>query len=44
MAAHLSEQNNKPELARLALSLALNCGEQDVLVADGAGGSGWLTA
>jgi phosphoribosyl 1,2-cyclic phosphodiesterase len=44
MAAHLSEQNNKPELARRALSAALHCGEQDVLVADAAGGSGWLTA
>ena len=44
MAAHLSEQNNKPELARQALSLALGCAEQDVLVADGASGSGWLTA
>ncbi len=44
MAAHLSEQNNKPELARHALSSALGCSEQDVLVADGATGSGWITA
>lgn len=44
MAAHLSEQNNKPELARQALSVALGCGEDDVLVADGASGSGWMTA
>ena len=44
MAAHLSEQNNKPELARQALAAALGCGEADVLVADGAKGSDWLTA
>ena len=44
VAAHLSEQNNKPELARQALSAALGCGLDDVLVADGASGSGWLTA
>lgn len=44
MAAHLSEQNNKPELARQALSVALGCSEDDVLVADGANGSGWMTA
>ena len=44
MAAHLSEQNNKPELARQVLAAALGCGEGDVLVADGAKGSEWLTA
>jgi phosphoribosyl 1,2-cyclic phosphodiesterase len=44
VAAHLSEQNNKPELAREALAQALGCGTQDVHVADGATGSGWLTA
>lgn len=44
VAAHLSEQNNKPELAREALAQALGCGPGDVHVADGASGSDWLTA
>jgi phosphoribosyl 1,2-cyclic phosphodiesterase len=42
VAAHLSEQNNKPELARRAVGLALDCDEADVLCADGATGSGWI--
>ena len=44
VAAHLSEQNNRPELARRALAHALGCAEADVLVADGPSGSGWLDA
>jgi len=44
VAAHLSEQNNKPELARAALAQALACGADDIHVADGPSGSGWLTA
>ena len=44
VAAHLSEQNNKPELARQALADALACAPDDIHVADGANGSGWLTA
>jgi phosphoribosyl 1,2-cyclic phosphodiesterase len=44
VAAHLSEQNNKPELARQALAEALACGPEDIHVADGARGSDWLTA
>jgi len=44
VAAHLSEQNNKPELARAALAQALDCGTDDVHVADGPSGSGWLDA
>jgi phosphoribosyl 1,2-cyclic phosphodiesterase len=44
LAAHLSEQNNKPELARQALADALSCGPDDIHVADGGSGSGWLTA
>ncbi len=44
VAAHLSEQNNRPELAREALAIALSCGGDDIHVADGAKGSGWLTA
>jgi phosphoribosyl 1,2-cyclic phosphodiesterase len=43
MAAHLSEQNNKPELAREALATALSCGPGDIHVADGPSGSGWLS-
>ncbi len=43
VAAHLSEQNNRPELAQRALAAALGCGEADVLVADGPSGSGWLS-
>ena len=43
MAAHLSEQNNRPELARAALVSAL--GEAvEIHVADGPTGSGWLDA
>jgi len=43
VAAHLSEQNNRPELARSALQSAL--GEAvEIHVADGPSGSGWLAA
>ncbi len=44
MAAHLSEQNNRPELARQALADALGCGPADIHVADPARGGDWLTA
>jgi phosphoribosyl 1,2-cyclic phosphodiesterase len=44
VAAHLSEQNNRPELARRALAAALGCAEADIHVADGPAGCGWLTA
>ena len=44
VAAHLSEQNNKPDLVRQALAQALACGADDIYVADGAKGSDWLTA
>lgn len=44
LAAHLSEQNNKPELARGALAQALACGADDIHVADAGSGSEWLTA
>jgi phosphoribosyl 1,2-cyclic phosphodiesterase len=43
VAAHLSEQNNRPELARQALAAALGCSEADIHVADAATGSGWLS-
>ena len=42
LAAHLSEQNNKPELARAALLAALGT-SAEIHVADAASGSGWLT-
>jgi phosphoribosyl 1,2-cyclic phosphodiesterase len=44
LAAHLSEQNNRPEIVRKVLSAALGCAEADILVADGPSGSGWLSA
>ncbi len=44
VAAHLSEQNNRPELARLALAAAMGCEPADVHVADGPSGCGWLAA
>jgi phosphoribosyl 1,2-cyclic phosphodiesterase len=43
VAAHLSEQNNRPELARAALAAALACEQQDIHVAL-ASGSDWFMA
>jgi phosphoribosyl 1,2-cyclic phosphodiesterase len=43
VAAHLSEQNNRPDLVRAALALALGSAVE-VHVADGPSGSAWLTA
>jgi phosphoribosyl 1,2-cyclic phosphodiesterase len=43
VAAHLSEQNNKPELARQALVDAVGSGAE-IHVADGRSGSAWLGA
>ena len=43
VAAHLSEQNNRPELARHALTQVLG-GACEIHVADARTGSGWLTA
>jgi phosphoribosyl 1,2-cyclic phosphodiesterase len=42
LAAHLSEQNNHPDLARRALAAALGCLDTDIHVADQGAGSGWL--
>ena len=42
VAAHLSRQNNRPELAAQALATALGTGPQDIVVADPAQGCGWL--
>ena len=43
VAAHLSEQNNRPELAREALVAALGTAVE-IHVADGPNGSAWLSA
>ena len=44
VAAHLSRQNNRPELARRALSEALGWDEAAIHVADQDTGTGWLRA
>ncbi|MDR3298423.1 MAG: MBL fold metallo-hydrolase [Candidatus Accumulibacter sp.] len=41
VAAHLSEQNNRPDLARTALALALDCAEDWIGVASQEDGIGW---
>lgn len=43
-ASHLSAQNNRPELVRAAVAQALDCQEQDILIADQALGTPWLQA
>jgi len=40
-AAHLSERNNTPELARTSLSAALGCEMLDIAIADPLTGSAW---
>ncbi|RZT97883.1 MBL fold metallo-hydrolase [Rivibacter subsaxonicus] len=42
VAAHLSEQNNRPELASQALAAALGTEPADIVVADAAQGFDWL--
>ncbi len=42
VAAHLSEQNNRPDLARAALAGACGGALQDIVVADPLRGFGWL--
>lgn len=42
VAAHLSLKTNRPELARAAMSEALGCGPDDIVVADAAWGTPWL--
>ena len=42
--AHLSEQNNRPDLVRLALAGALGASEADMVAATAAAGSPWLDA
>ncbi|MEO8806422.1 MAG: MBL fold metallo-hydrolase [Burkholderiaceae bacterium] len=43
VAAHLSEQNNRPDLARAALASACGAAPQDIVVADPLQGFGWLS-
>ena len=43
VAAHLSEQNNRPALARAALGAALGTAGDDVVVADPSTGFDWLS-
>jgi phosphoribosyl 1,2-cyclic phosphodiesterase len=42
VAAHLSQQNNRPELVATSLAQALSCGGQDILIASADGGCPWL--
>lgn len=42
LAAHLSERNNTPELARASLSKAMQCAPLDIAVADPITGSAWV--
>lgn len=42
VAAHLSAQNNSPELARAAMALALDCSMTDIGIADPARGTDWI--
>ena len=44
VAAHLSQQNNTPELAAAALSAVLGCSATEIIVADALQGSPWLDA
>ena len=44
VAAHLSAQNNRPELASQALSGVLRCKPSDIVVADQALGTTWMPA
>jgi phosphoribosyl 1,2-cyclic phosphodiesterase len=43
VAAHLSERNNRPDMAQSVLSLALGCGIDDIPVADPLEGTPWYT-
>ncbi len=42
LAAHLSEQNNRPDIVRRAMAEALGAGEDEMLTANAAEGSPWL--
>ena len=42
VAAHLSTKNNRPSLARAALSAVLDCPDEDIFVADASLGTDWV--
>lgn len=42
VAAHLSQKNNRPALARAAMAMALGCHDNDIVVAEPSGGTPWL--
>lgn len=42
VAAHLSQQNNRPELAQDTMAQALGCHPADIVVAGASGGTPWL--
>ena len=42
VAGHLSQQNNRPELAQAALATALGCNGDDIVVAEPGRGTPWL--
>ena len=44
VAAHLSRENNRPDLARAALAEVLGCAGDEVGVADPVSGTDWITA
>jgi phosphoribosyl 1,2-cyclic phosphodiesterase len=44
VAAHLSEQNNRPDLARAAIAPVMGCEPHEITCADGASGCDWLDA
>ena len=44
VAAHLSAQNNRPDLVRQVLSGALGCSSSDIVVAGASTGTPWLQA
>ena len=43
VAAHLSDKNNHPDLARAALASALACDASDIRVADQEAGVPWIS-
>lgn len=43
VAAHLSEQNNRPGLAQAALAQAMDCAEADIVVAESELGTPWIS-
>lgn len=44
VAAHLSRQNNLPELVRTSMATALGCAENEIVIADPIKGTPWLNA